>query len=210
MTRPTLLAGRDKKSFPLFTVIATILIAVILALFFFEMWFLERFTPVCVDGNSMLSTLQSGDWLYADAKDTPERGDVVIVDVKEYVNEYGHPLFQSGGQPITFIIKRVIATEGDEIFCENHSVWLKKRGEEAFSRLNEPYAQGKTPDFSMVSLKEGEIFVMGDNREVSYDCTETGPLYFRSVTGVIPDWAIEYKGAITVWESFRNNFRDLF
>ncbi len=210
MTRPELLRGREgEKASPL-SAVFSVLVLIVLLFLLFEMWFLQRFTPVCVDGTSMMMTLESGDWLYADTGDTPERGDIVIVDVREYEDEYGHALFQSGGKPISYIIKRVIALEGDEIYCRGHVVWLKKAGEGEFSRLSEPYAYGSTPDFATYTIGEGEVFLLGDNRQVSYDSTETGPLYLRSVTGVVPGWAVSMKGAITGWENFRERFRGLF
>lgn len=210
MTRPALLRGREEEKASPFSVLLSVFLALVLLFLLFEMWFLQKFTPVCVDGTSMMMTLESGDWLYADAEETPERGDIVIVDVREYKDEYGHALFQSGGEPISYIVKRVIALEGDEIYCQGHAVWLKRAGEGEFSRLNEPYAQGSTPDFGRYTIGEGEVFLLGDNRQVSYDSTETGPLYLRSVTGVVPEWAVNMKGAITGWENFRERFRGLF
>ncbi len=212
MTRPELLRGRDKKPFPFFTVIISVLFALIIALLVFEMWFLGRFTPVCVDGISMKPTLEDGDWLYADAKATPARGDIVIVDVSEYRDEYGHLLFHEGAEPILFIVKRVIAVEGDRLYCKDNQVYLKKKGESVYVPLDEPYAYYAPPpavplSFSEVEVGKDELYLMGDNRLSSHDSTEVGTLLVKDVLGVIPSWALENKGIITRWEAFRDNFR---
>ncbi len=218
MTRPILLTGREKRSFSLFSVLVSVLLVLIFAFFFFEMWFLGRFTPVCVDGRSMLMTLEDGDWLYADSEEPPERGDIVIIYVKEYTDEDGHALFSSEAnrEPITYIIKRVIALEGDEIYCSGNQVYLKKQGEAEFTCLTEPYAYYDPTCAPLyfgnalhpIEVGEGEMFVMGDNRLHSNDSTEIGTLLTKDVTGVVPVWALEHKGAITRWENFRDRFRN--
>lgn len=215
MTRPALLTGKEKRKFPLFSAVMSVLLVLIFALFFFEMWFLGRFTPVNVDGKSMSPTLENGDWLYAESKVAPKRGDIVIVNVSDYENEHGHALFQSGGVRIEFIIKRVIALAGDEIYGENNRIYLKKQGESGFTLLKESYAYYepmRSPLYfgserDPIEIKEGEMFVMGDNRLNSQDSTEIGTLYVKDVTGVVPAWSVENKGAITKWENFRDRFR---
>ncbi len=212
MKRPTLLAGEKKRGISVFSVIFSVLAILIIALFLFEMWFLRRFTPVNVDGASMNMTLQNGDWLYADSRASAEREDIVIIDVHDYRNEYGHAIFQEGGIPIYYIIKRVIAVEGDVIYAENNRVFLKKQGEADFTLLSEPYAYyeptGSKLSFGPVFVGEGEMFVMGDNRLNSHDSTEAGTLFVKDVTGVVPEWAVKNKELIGKWESFRDTFRN--
>ena len=113
MTRPTLLTGKEKRRVSVFSILLTVVIVIICLLFLLEIWFLRRFTPVKVDGYSMMNTLEDGDWLYADSEATPKRGDIVIIDVSNATDEDGKPLFRND---ISFIIKRVIALGGDEIF----------------------------------------------------------------------------------------------
>lgn len=212
MTRPTLLTGEEKRRVSVFSILLTIVIIIICLLFLFEIWFLRRYTPVRVDGSSMMMTLENDDWLYADSEATPARGDIVIIDVKNATDEDGKPLFRNG---ISFIIKRVIALGGDEIYIERNLVYLKQAGETKFTLLNEPYAYYDPMGSPLYFFSEeepyrveaGKMFVMGDNRLHSEDSTEVLALDIWDVTGVVPDWAVEHKGAITKWETFRDGFR---
>lgn len=140
---------------------------------------------VIVSGQSMEHTLQSGDFLYArKAEKQPfQRGDVVIVNVTKYKSQFG----LSGD----FIIKRVIATEGDTVYAQAGVVFLKKSGEENFSPLNEPYAYGFTDNFPAVTVRGGEFFFMGDNRRNSFDARHIGCLLNTDVEGVVSQWVID-------------------
>lgn len=212
MTRPTLLTGKEKRRISVFSILLTVIIVIICLLFLLEIWFLRRFTPVRVDGYSMMYTLEDGDWLYADSEATPKRGDIVIIDVSNVTGENGKPLFRNG---ISFIIKRVIALGGDEIYIEKNCVYLKAQGETEFTLLSEPYAYYDGSSSLYFFSKEepyrveaGKVFVMGDNRLHSEDSTEVFALDMGYITGVVPDWAVEHKGAITKWENFRDGFRN--
>ena len=70
------------------------------------------------------------------------------------------------------LIKRVIGLPGDTIAVHDGEVYLN--GEQ----LNEPYiAEGGTPGFvEETTLGDGEVFVMGDHREVSVDSRSFGPI----------------------------------
>lgn len=136
MTRPAPLYGKKKAS--LATVAANIfcVLAVCLLLLLSVNAFLNRrFTPFVVVGGSMQQTLQGGDCLYTDSRRTASRGDVVIIDVTAYPNKYHPP----NGETEYYIIKRLIAVEGDSLYCKDGVVYLKKSGEEQFSPLSEPY-----------------------------------------------------------------------
>ncbi len=183
----------------------------VLLLFWAEFSFVARFTSIRVDGPSMRNTLEDGDWLYADRTLTPARGDIVIINVSEFKDSRGDPVFRNeDGSAIGFIVKRIIAMEGDELYCEHGVVWRKEAGESDFKPLEEPYKTVIVPersDFPPVSVGAGEIFVMGDNRDVSRDSTEVGVLYAKDILGVVPQWAIDHKDAISRWETFRESIR---
>lgn len=207
MTRPELLT-RPKRKNRLFPILCSILLIIVLLLVVAEFRFVRRYTPVCVEGPSMRNTLQDGDWLYADGERTPRRGDIVIVDVRNFKDATGENVFK--GREISFIVKRVIAEEGDTVFASDGKVFLRRAGEEEFFPLDEPYVSGRTGDFDLVTVGAGELFIMGDNRPVSDDSRRFGAVPASFVTGVVPQWALDYKGVITGWENFRESIRDLF
>lgn len=111
---------------------------------------------VVVSGHSMEHTLQNGDRLVVQSTlYTPKRGDVVVVD--GYIN-YGKPL-----------VKRVIAKGGDVVDLDTDAGLVYVNGE----ALDEPYAAeltrvaGNMP--FPVTVPEGSLFLMGDNRQHSTD-----------------------------------------
>lgn len=194
MKRPSML-NQQKSS--LWNCVIFMACALLIALLEFNFWFVQEFTVVEVSGGSMEDTLFNGDVLYADRFAKPDRGDVVIIDVTHYQAE---GVFH--GQ---YIIKRIIAIEGDTVKCENHILYLRKAGSEEYFSLYEPYAHYVTEDFDEVSVGTGEIFVLGDHRTNSSDSRieGVGCLKLSDVVGVVPDWSIEHKGIINIFERLR-------
>ena len=111
---------------------------------------------VNVDGQSMVPTLQNGDQLIAYSLFyEPERGDVVVVD--------GYTSF---GQPL---VKRVIAVGGDEVDINFENGEVAVNGallqEDYISDLTQQQYDIRFP----VTVPEGCVFLMGDNRPYSID-----------------------------------------
>ena len=114
------------------------------------------FRAVTVDGDSMLPNLHHGERLIiTNLFYTPEKGDIIVVDKNNSLNK---PL-----------IKRVIATEGDKIRIDYSSgdVYVNDK------LIDEKYIYEKIEPTNSkdieVTIKEGYIFVMGDNRNNSQD-----------------------------------------
>lgn len=190
-------------------------IAVLLGILTFFMgaraWWEQTYGGIVVDGGSMKQTFQNGDNVlmkYVDETDELKRGDIIIVDVREYP-ECG---------TTDFLIKRLIAVEGDKVKCVKGNVYICYAGSNAYEKepLTEDYAYYKdgkaTYSFDEYVVGEGEIFFLGDNRQNSMDSRfrELGgshlgnKLYKRSdVYGVVPEWAIENMDLIEVL-LFRN------
>ena len=187
-----------------FTIVLSVLLGVLLAAMIlfasFTIWVNRTCFVVEVSGDSMLYTVESGDLLYVREKKA-ERGDIVIISVKDYTFEGG---FHFSGN---YIIKRLIALEGDTVKCEDGVVSIMYAGSDEFVAINEPYIKGITPNFDSgkpVTVKEGEIFFLGDNRENSYDSTEIGCLMENDIVGVVPKWALKIKSFTKFWEKMRS------
>ncbi len=119
------------------------------------------FRAVGVDGTSMVPTLNDGDWVAITGMNfTPERGDIVVVTQPNDVHE---PL-----------IKRIIAIGGDTINIDFITHEVTVNGE----ILIEPYINASTSrSFDVVfpiTIPEGFVFVMGDNRNLSKDSRASG------------------------------------
>jgi signal peptidase I len=130
---------------------------------------------VSVDGPSMRETLQDGDKLLvlnSALCGGYDRGDIVIFQTPEFEN----------GQ---LIVKRVIATEGQTVDVDFSSGVVTVDGqplEEAYTR--EPTWLDEGLEFP-VTVPEGCVFVMGDNRNNSRDSRdpELGPIDTRHIVG---------------------------
>ena len=197
LKRPQMLNPRKSSRIgSLFFVLCMLIVAALV----FDLWFVQRFYAVEVSGGSMENTLMDGDMLYADRVVRPQRGDIVIIDVTPY-RERG--VFRGD-----YIIKRIIALEGDTIQCKGNILYLKKAGEDKYSRLEESYTDFVTRDFEEVTVGEGEIFFLGDHRNNSTDSRAEGVgcLKLSDVVGVVPKWSIKNKKIIGAWENFRSRF----
>lgn len=127
-----------------------------------------RFVIGCsfVKGESMLPTLKNGELvLYVRLCPKYKAGDVVSVRIPS--EEY--------------YVKRIIAAAGDTIDIRDGSVYVN--GEQ----IEEDYIQGRTEQQGAVkypmTLKEGQIFIMGDNREESADSRTFGVVGERQIKG---------------------------
>ncbi len=137
--------------------------------------FLLVFRIIVVSGDSMKMTLLDGDYLLLLSNTfyhEPKRGDIVVISKKTY----------DDGAPI---VKRVIATEGQTVDIDfaNGIVYVDGLA------LEETYINSLTTvdegTAFPLTVKEGCLFVMGDNRGVSKDSRdpEIGQIDKREVLG---------------------------
>lgn len=195
--RPEMLGAREGREHRFLNVFFCVVFIVILLIFAADFWFTQNYVLVIVDGSSMENTLYNGDALYVDVHTSPERGDIIVLNVTDYPGLFPHEAGQE-----RFIIKRVVALEGDEVYASGGTVWLKQADKEEFSALEEPYAKGVTEGFSLVKVEEGEVFFLGDNRAVSKDSRYVGCLPLEAVVGVVTDFTLTHKELIAGWVRF--------
>lgn len=128
------------------------------------------FAVVVVSGPSMEPTLQNNERLVMNKIiykiHAPKRGDIVIFHASEK-EDY---------------IKRVIGEPGDKVEFRNQQLYINDQP------TQEPYLDrysGKiiTEDFPPVTVPDGMIFVVGDNRGNSTDSRIIGPISLNKVIG---------------------------
>jgi len=137
--------GEEAKDW-IVSIAAAIAVALLIRTFIVELY--------VVDGPSMRPTLQHEERLVVNkfiyyVRD-PKKGEVVI--------------FRYPRDPSRDFIKRVIATAGDTIEIKEGRVYVNDQ------LLREDYILEKTrTEYPKVTIPEGTIFVMGDNRNNSED-----------------------------------------
>lgn len=146
------------------SVLVSFLIITLLILFVFR--------AVAVEGSSMLPTLTEKDRVITtNFFYTPKKGDVVVIDKN---NPLKKPL-----------VKRVIATQGDTIKIDYATGEVTVNGKVlAEGYINEPMTT--VPDKTLeMTISEGYVFVMGDNRNHSSDSREEdlGQVNVKNILG---------------------------
>ena len=148
-------------------ILETMLVSVFVILLIFS--YLIR--PVTVDGSSMVPTLHDKDRLVMFRLFySPQRGDVVVVNDHGGHVLNGDTVVASGYSLNECIIKRVIAVPGQEVYIDESVGEVYVDGE----LQDEPYINELTytNDHAFeypITIPEGYVFVMGDNRNHSTD-----------------------------------------
>ena len=153
----------------------------------------EIFTIVQVSNVSMQDTLVAGEKLYLNKtaywSKLPERGDIVVFLKEESLGGFlnklkitSEDLFLrfSTEMRVNRLIKRVIGLPGDIIEIKGGSVYIN------YLELNEDYTKGTTISYydeGKITVPEGAVFVMGDNREKSNDSRSFGFVELDSIEG---------------------------
>jgi len=124
---------------------------------------------------------------------TPRRGDVIV---------FIYPI-----DPDKDFIKRVIAIGGDEVQIRDKKIYINgSMIEDPHGVYSEPYVLsdrirgGSRDNYGPVTVPQDSLFVMGDNRDKSYDSRFWGFVNVNKVKGkaFIIYWS---------WESLFKNFR---
>ena len=133
--------------------------------------------PTLVSGQSMDDTLHDGNYLIVSKLSykfgEPARGDIIVFDS----GEEGHELW----------VKRVIGLPGDTITTDGKTTYIND------AKASEPYIKNGTVsqgELQTWTVPEGEVFVMGDNRNNSQD---------SRVIGCVEESAIVGKAVVRLW-----------
>ena len=180
--------------------IEAIILAIILALFI-RTFIIQAFK---IPSGSMKNTLQIGDHILVNKfiygiklpftstmiipYKNPQRGDIVV--------------FKFRHEPKKDFIKRTIGVPGDVIEIRNKKVYVnKKHLEQDYVLYTDlhiiPKEMQPRDNFGPVTVPEDSIFVMGDNRDHSYDSRFWGFVNLKDVKG---------KAFIIYWSWDNDNF----
>jgi signal peptidase I len=132
------------------------------------------FQPFIVKGDSMVPNFHTGDYLIIDEISyrfyEPKRGDVVVLK---------YPL-----DPSQRYIKRIIGLPGETVKVKDGKIWISRDGQTE-TLLQESYlpADLVTDGDVNLTLRENKYFVLGDNRQFSYDSRRWGELPKEYIIG---------------------------
>jgi signal peptidase I len=136
------------------------------------------FEPFIVIGESMEPNFHNTDYLVickiCTKINPPQRGEVIV--------------FKPPVDETKYYIKRVIALPEEEIEIKDNKIYIYSPKENKRFILEEHYLKNKNfylEDMNKIKLKKDEYFVMGDNREQSFDSRKWGPLKKDKITGKV-------------------------
>ena len=122
------------------------------------------FTPVIVNGESMMNTLHERDVMILNKigmrLNGIERFDIVVIETNN-----------------SKIIKRIIALPGESVEYIDNVLYIN--GEV----IDDPYASSMTGDIAYQVMSDDMYFALGDNRGDSLDSEELGPFNKNQILG---------------------------
>jgi signal peptidase I len=148
--------------------IILLLVIVVLPIRFF------LFEPFLVKGQSMEPNFHNFDYLIVDKLTyhlrLPQRGEVIVF----------RPPIEDG----VYYIKRIVGLPLEKLVIEESKITVFNKEHPQGFVLNEAYLQNHyTSGKIEVNLGTDEYFVLGDNREVSYDSRKWGPVKREKIVG---------------------------
>ncbi|PIQ28577.1 signal peptidase I [bacterium (Candidatus Blackallbacteria) CG17_big_fil_post_rev_8_21_14_2_50_48_46] len=156
--------------------------------------------PRYIPSGSMEPTLQLQDRLLIEKLSpllgAPKRGEIVVFEhpTQSLASENLWQKFArwQGYSQTPPLIKRVIGLPGERVAVKGGKVWINRQP------LDESAYQPETPAYEMAELTvpPGQIFVMGDNRNNSWDSHLWGTLPLEKVRGkaVFRFWPLQRSG----------------
>ena len=152
------------------------------------------FKPFVVKGQSMEGTFYEKDYLIIDEISYrlhgPRRGDVIVFKAPVSGDHY---------------LKRIIGLPGERVKVEDSKVVIYNDEYPQGVVLEESYLTEDTPGKDSITLGAGQFYVMGDNRDASYDSRRFGAIDQDSIVGRV--WVRGWPfSRITSFDSLEFNF----
>lgn len=130
------------------------------------------FKPFYVRGQSMEPNFYEKDYLIIDELSyrfrEPKRGEVVVFKAPNGNDYY---------------LKRVIGLPGERLKIENNKVIIYNEQNPQGLAIDEIYLEDQTLGTIMQTLGQDEYFLLGDNRDSSYDSRRFGPISREDLVG---------------------------
>jgi signal peptidase I len=130
------------------------------------------FKPFYVKGQSMEPNFYEKDYLIIDELSysfrEPKRGEVVVFKAPNGNDYY---------------LKRVIGLPGERVKVENGKVIVYNEANPQGLVLDEIYLEDETLGTIMQTLSQDEYFLLGDNRDASYDSRRFGSISRSAIVG---------------------------
>ena len=132
--------------------------------------------PFLVSGASMEPNFGNGNYLLIDEVSyrfrEPERGEVVV--------------FRYPDNPSVYYIKRLIGLPGEEIKVRGGNIGIVEKSGSVLELKENYLSPGLMTTGNLVrKLGASEYFVMGDNRNYSFDSRSWGPLEKKFIIGLV-------------------------
>lgn len=171
------------------------LLVLVIALIFAAFINSQIFAMATVREVSMEDTLYENQVLIVNRlsyrKKSPMKGDIIIFYLEREVGSFFEEFSRSISIILPFmgpddeesrdrLVKRVIASSGDVVDIKDGNVYINNE------ILHEPYIKGITEERNIdypITVGEGQLFVMGDNRENSSDSRNFGLVDVSHVEG---------------------------
>ncbi len=128
------------------------------------------YVSVIEPSESMSPTVMVGDSVVIDKRLSPARNDIVLIALP-------------GTDQQT--LRRVVGLPGDTVACPDDGAGTCTALVVNGARLSDPaLALLAGASFAPVTVRPGQLFVLGDNRSAAVDSTVSGPFQLAGVTGV--------------------------
>ncbi|MDE2001461.1 MAG: signal peptidase I [Patescibacteria group bacterium] len=157
----------------LWEVLEVVLVAVI-TVFLIRSFLVQ---PFLVSGASMEPNFSNGNYLLVDEVTyhfrAPERGEVIV--------------FEYPGNPSIYYIKRIVGLPGETVKIHNGQVRIAQNPSDPGTVLSEDYLPPgvMTSGDITETLGPTEYFMMGDNRNYSFDSRSWGPMDQKYIIGIV-------------------------